>query len=70
MTTLPDCIVLTGGLLRSYDLLEEKIRATLADYDVIVPASKVQIQLSKLGQQAGLYGAARAVQLLLMETQP
>lgn len=67
MLTLPDCIVLTGGLLRSYDLLESKIRATLAGYDVIVPANKVQIQLSKLGQAAGLYGAARAAQLLLME---
>jgi glucokinase len=70
MTTLPDCIVLTGGLLHSYDLLESKICATLTKYDVIVPASKVQIQLSQLGQQAGLYGAARAAQLLLMETQP
>jgi glucokinase len=70
MTTLPDCIVLTGGILRSYDMLEDKIRATLAGYDIIVPAKKVQIQLSKLGQSAGLYGAARAAQLLLMETQP
>jgi glucokinase len=69
MTTLPDCIVLTGGLLRSYDLLESKIRATLARYDVIVPTSKVQIQLSQLGQQAGLFGAARAAQLLLAGTQ-
>jgi glucokinase len=70
MTTLPDCIVLTGGILRSYDLFEDKIRSTLAGYDVIVPAKKVQIQLSELGQAAGLYGAARAAQLLLMETQP
>lgn len=67
MLTLPDRIVLTGGLLRSYDLLEKKIRATLAEYDVIVPASKVQVQLSQLGQQAGLFGAARAAQLLLAE---
>jgi glucokinase len=68
MMTLPDCIILTGGVLRSYDLLEEKIRAALARYDVIVPAKRVQIQLSKLGQQAGLFGAARVAQLLLMET--
>lgn len=70
MTTLPDCIVLTGGILRSYDMLEDKIRAILAGYDVIVPTKKARIQLSKLGQAAGLYGAARAAQLLLMETQP
>lgn len=69
MTTLPDCIVLTGGILRSYDLLEDKIRVTLAGYDVIFPTSKVQIQLSQLGQQAGLFGAARAAQLLLAEIQ-
>jgi glucokinase len=69
MIALPDCIVLTGGLLRSYDLLEGTIRATLAKYDVIVPAKKVQIQLSQLGQGAGLYGAARAAQLLLTENQ-
>jgi glucokinase len=68
MMTLPDCIVLTGGVIRSYDLLEEKIRTALARYDVIVPAKRVQIQLSKLGQQAGLFGAARVAQLLLMET--
>ena len=69
MMNLPDCIVLTGGILRSYNMLEDKIRATLVKYDVIVPAKKVQIQLSQLGQGAGLYGAARAAQLLLTETQ-
>jgi glucokinase len=57
MMALPDCIVLTGG-----------VRATLARYDVIVPVNRVQIQLSELGQQAGLFGAARVAQLLLMET--
>lgn len=70
MLTLPDCIVLTGGLSRSYDLIERKIHAVLARYDVIVPTRKVQIQLSQLGQQAGLIGAARAAQLLLLETEP
>ena len=65
MLTLPDCIVLTGGLLRSYDLIERNIQAALAKYDVIVPIGKVLIQLSQLGQQAGLIGAARAAQLLL-----
>jgi glucokinase len=68
MMTLPDCIVLTGGVLRSYDLLEEKIHTALARYNVIVPAKRVQIQLSKLGQQAGLFGAVRVAQFLLMET--
>ncbi len=67
MLLLPDCIVLTGGLMRSYDLLEEKILTRLARYDIIVPARHVRIQLSKLGQQAGLYGAAHAAQMLLAD---
>ena len=69
MLTLPDCIVLTGGVMRSFDLLEERIRATLARHDVVVPVHQVQIRLSELGQHAGMFGAARAAQLLLKETQ-
>ena len=69
MLTLPDCIVFTGGVLRSFDLMEERIHTSLARYDVIIPAKQVKIQLAKLGQQAGLFGAARAAQLLLMETE-
>jgi len=68
MLILPDCIVFTGGVLRSFDLLEENIRASLSRYDVIIPAKQVKLQLAQLGQQAGLFGAARAAQLLLMET--
>jgi glucokinase len=68
MLTLPDCIVLTGGVLRSYDLLEERIRSVIARHDVIISAIKVKLQLAMLGQQAGIFGAARAAQLLLLET--
>ncbi|MFZ5820772.1 MAG: ROK family protein [Chloroflexota bacterium] len=64
MLTLPDCIVLTGGVLRSYDLLEARIRAVVARHDVIIPAARVKIQLAILGQQAGMFGAARAAWLL------
>jgi glucokinase len=64
MLTLPDCIVLTGGVLRSFDLLEEHIRSVIARYDRIIPATKVKIQPAMLGQQAGMFGAARAAQLL------
>jgi glucokinase len=65
MLYLPDCIVLTGGVVRSYDLVESQIRETILRHDVVVPAAKVQIRLSELGQQAGIFGAARAAQLLL-----
>jgi glucokinase len=67
MLTLPDCIVLTGGILRSYDLLKERIRSVIARHDVIIPATKVKIQPALLGQQAGMFGAARAAGLTLLE---
>ena len=67
MLYLPDCIVLTGGVVRSFDLLEPHIQRTIARHNVIVPAHQVQIRLSELGQQAGMFGAARAAQLLLIE---
>lgn len=67
MLTLPDCIVLTGGILRSYDLLEARIRSVIARHNVIIPATKVKIQQAGLVQGAGVYGAARAAQSLLME---
>ena len=68
MLYLPDCIVLTGGVTRSFDLIEDQIRDTIARFDVVVPAKLVKIRLSELGQQAGMFGAARAAQLLLKET--
>ena len=68
MLILPDSIVLTGGVLKSFDLLEERIQASLARHDVIIPARQVKIQLAELGQKAGLFGAARAAQLLVMES--
>ncbi len=69
MLYLPDLVVLTGGVLRSYDLLEERIHSIIAHHDVVVPAHQVTIQLSQLGQQAGMFGAASAAQLRCKETQ-
>jgi glucokinase len=69
MLYLPDIIVLTGGVVRSYDLLKERIHSVIANHDVVVPAQKVCIQLSQLGQQAGMFGAAHAAQLRCKETQ-
>ncbi len=67
MMILPEVIVLTGGVLRSYDLLEERIHTELERVNVIIPARQVKLQLSQTGQQAGILGAARAAQLLLQE---
>lgn len=65
MLTLPDCIVLTGGVMRSYDLMQERIQAGIARHNVIIPAERVAIQPAMLGQQAGMFGAARAAWLLV-----
>jgi glucokinase len=66
---LPDCIVLTGGVMRSFDLMEARIRTVIARHNVIVPASQVELRLAQLGQQAGMVGAARAA-MQFLEEQP
>jgi glucokinase len=68
MLVLPDCLVLTGGVLRSLDLMEERIRRVIARHNVIIPANQVALQPALLSQQAGVFGAARAAQLLIMES--
>lgn len=65
MLYLPDCIVLGGGVLRSYKLMEKKINTVINRHDVIIPATQVEIKFAELGQQSGLFGAVRAAQLLL-----
>jgi glucokinase len=60
---LPDGIVLTGGVMRSFDLMEARIRSVIARYNIMSPVDKVAISLASLGQQAGMIGAARAAML-------
>jgi glucokinase len=60
---LPDCIVLTGGVMRSFDLMEARIRAVIGRHNIMVPADKVALRMAGLGQQAGMIGAARAAML-------
>ena len=67
MLYLPDCIVLTGGVMRSFDLMEARIRDIIHRHAIVVPADEVNIQLAQLGQHAGLTGAARAAYNLLSE---
>jgi len=64
---LPDCIVLTGGVMRSFDLMETRIRAVIARHNVLVPATQVELRLAQLGQEAGLVGAACAAMQFLEE---
>jgi glucokinase len=64
---LPDCIVLSGGVMRSFDLMETRIRAVIARHNIIVPAAQVELRLAQLGQQAGMMGAAHAAMQFLEE---
>ena len=64
---LPGCMVLTGGVMRSFDLMEARIRAVIGRHNVMAPADRVALRLASLGQQAGMIGAARAAMLYIEE---
>jgi glucokinase len=61
---LPDGIVLTGGVMRSFGLMEARIRSVIARHNILSPVDKVTLRLAGLGQQAGMIGAARAAMLV------
>ena len=55
----PGMIVLGGGLMRASDLLLERIRKQVLDWAQPVAARDTRIELTQLGEDAGLFGAAR-----------
>jgi glucokinase len=57
----PEVIVLGGGVMRRFDLMQPRIMQTLARHVVMVRASDARIELARLGIQAGVFGAAYAV---------
>ena len=61
---LPDVIVLTGGVMRSFDLIENRVRLVVARHNIMSPVERVSLCLSSLGQNAGMIGAARAAMLV------
>jgi predicted NBD/HSP70 family sugar kinase len=58
---VPERIVLSGGVMKSYDLLEATIQNILKRDNPMIPASQVQIMPAKLGYFAGAIGAAYAL---------
>ncbi len=58
---VPEVIVLSGGVIKSYDLLGDRIRATMEQHKLMVPADQVKILPAKLGYYAGVTGAAFAL---------
>ena len=55
----PEMVVLGGGLFQAGDLLLRPIRKEFKKWAQPLAAKKVRIELSTLGEDTGLYGAAR-----------
>ncbi|MGB7295386.1 MAG: ROK family protein [Candidatus Aminicenantales bacterium] len=55
----PEMIVLGGGLFQAADLLFGPVRKEFRRWAQPLAAQKVRIELSALGDEAGLYGAAK-----------
>ncbi|MCX8063090.1 MAG: ROK family protein [Anaerolineales bacterium] len=58
VTLSPQRIVLTGGVARAGDLLLNPMRATMQRLARVIPVEQVELVLGKLGDQAGVIGAA------------
>lgn len=55
----PRMVVLGGGLMQAGDLLLERIRSEMLEWAQPIAARRVRIELSELGEDAGVLGAAR-----------
>jgi glucokinase len=56
----PEAIVLSGSVMKSGDLFLDKIRGTIRENGRLVPFEPTAVQLSSLGRDLGLIGAAEA----------
>jgi glucokinase len=65
---MPEMIVLSGGVMKSADLLLPQMIAFVQKHNVMQPVDKVKIVTAKLGYHAGLYGAAYAILQYLEES--
>lgn len=53
----PDVIVIGGGIVQSWNLVESVLRETLASSPFIKPARRPKVRRARLGDRAGLVGA-------------
>ena len=58
---MPDCVVLGGGVIESFDVFEPTFRRVLYRHNVMAPIERVRIERARLGSRAGMLGAARAI---------
>lgn len=56
---MPDCVVLGGGIIRAYDLLQNEVERVVKQHSKVYPINDLPIRVAKLGQLAGVIGAAR-----------
>jgi glucokinase len=61
MLFVPEVIVLSGGVMRSIDMLMPRLQQTMQGYSALVPAHRIKIVAAELGYYAGLYGAAYTI---------
>jgi glucokinase len=55
----PEMIVLGGGLMQAGDLFIDTIKTRMIAWAQPIAARQVRIELTQLGEDAGLFGAAR-----------
>jgi glucokinase len=58
MMLFPDVIVLSGGVMESFDLFKPTLEKAIRRHEVMLPANQVEILPASLGYHAGVYGAA------------
>ncbi|MBA4399865.1 MAG: glucokinase [Anaerolinea sp.] len=58
---MPECVVLSGGVMESFDLFEPEFRRVFYRHNVMSPVEQIHIAHAQLGSQAGILGAARAI---------
>lgn len=58
-----NALVFTGGISRSFDLIEPSLRAALRRHSFAEPPAEVPLVVSELGAAAGVVGAAHLTQL-------
>lgn len=64
---IPECVVLSGGVMESFDLFEPAFRRTFYRHNIMAPVEQIRIVHAQLGSQAGILGAARAILNLIGE---
>lgn len=64
---MPECVVLSGGVIESFDIFEPAFWRVFYHHNVMAPVEEVRIVHAQLGGQAGIFGAARALLNLIGE---